>query len=155
MVRMQDVGGATPGQKRLLAMLLAVGLIGLVVVMAGIGTWMASSWPMGGWGSDHMSRMMGGGRNSSGEPARKGGATETVVIQDYAYSPGNIQVPVGAKVTWTNRDSAPHSATAKDGSWDTGVLAKGESATRTFDRPGTFDYYCSIHPNMEAWLAVR
>ncbi len=123
MVRMQDVWGATPGQKRMLAMLFAVGLIGLVVVMAGMGTWIASSWPPGGWGSDHMSRMMGGGRNSSGEPARQGGAIETMVIQDYAYSPGNFQVPVGAKVTWTNRDSAPHSATAKDGSWDTGVLA--------------------------------
>ena len=134
--------------------LIGVALMGLLVV-TGIGMLAASSWNMGGWGGGHMSRMMGGGSNTAGEPARQGGAGATVIIEDYAYSPGNLQVSAGASVTWKNRDSAPHSATANNRSWDTGVLAKGQSATLTFDSPGTFDYFCSVHPNMKARLVVQ
>jgi len=149
------MNNTAPEPLRLLSLLFAVGLIGLVGMM-GTFVWVASSWDMGGMmGSDHMGRMMGGGRNSSGGPSQQGSATETIVIEDYAYSPGNLQVPVGARVTWTNRDSAPHSATAKAGSWDTGILAKGASATLAFPSAGTFDYYCSIHPNMKSRLVVQ
>ena len=151
---MQDLGGATPGQQRLLALLFVAALMGLLVV-TGIGMLAASSWNMGGWGSGHMSRMMGGGSNSAGEPARQGGAVATIIIEDYTYSPGNLQVPAGARVTWTNRDSAPHSATANDRSWDTGVFGKGKSATLTFESTGTFDYFCSVHPDMKARLVVQ
>jgi plastocyanin len=62
---------------------------------------------------------------------------------------------VGGKLTWTNRDSAPHSATDTGGTWDTGVLAKDESATLTFASAGTFDYFCSLHPDMKARLVVQ
>ncbi len=120
----------------------------------------------GGWGMgtgmrDHMSRMMGGrtarlgGTDASNAPASVAGATASVAIRGFAFSPGNLQVPVGAKVTWTNDDSAPHTATAKDGSWDTGTLDQGQSATLTFDKPGDYTYYCKVHPNMVARLTVR
>ena len=102
-----------------------------------------------------MGRMMGGGRNSSGDPLQQGSAEEAIIIEDFAYSPGNLHVPVGARVTWTNRDSAPHSATDAGGTWDTGVLAKGKSATLTFEGAGTFDYYCSVHPSMKARVVVQ
>jgi plastocyanin len=99
--------------------------------------------------------MGGGGRDSSGEAVRQGGAAEVIIIEDFAYAPGNLQVPVGGKLTWTNRDSAPHSATDTGGTWDTGVLAQGESATLTFASAGTFDYFCSLHPEMKARLVVQ
>jgi plastocyanin len=153
---MPGSSSSTPQPLGLLFLLLAVGLIGLLGMMATF-AWMASSWDMGGMmGSDHMSTMMGGGgRNSSGDPSQQGDATATVIIEDFAYSPGNLQVPRGARVTWTNRDSAPHSATDTGGTWDTGVLAKGKSGTLTFESAGTFDYFCSVHPNMKARLVVQ
>lgn len=128
-------------------------LVGSLVGIVGMGMWMAAAWP-GGWGFDHMTRMMGGGRDSSGDAAVQGSTVETVVIEDFAYSPGNLRLPVGASVTWVNRDSAPHSATGVGGSWDTGLLEKGERATLAFDAPATFEYYCTVHPDMKALLIV-
>lgn len=84
-----------------LTLLFGVGLIGLLGMM-GTFAWMASTWEMSGMmRGDHMGRTMGGGRDTSGGAARQGTATETIVIEDFAYSPGNLQVPVGARVTWT------------------------------------------------------
>jgi plastocyanin len=134
----------------------AVGLIGLLGMMGTFSVWMASSWDMGGMMDGGMGGMMGGGgRNSTGDPSQQGSAEQTIVIENFAFAPGNLQVPIGAKVTWTNRDSAPHSATARDGTWDTGVLANGKSATLVFGSPGTFDYYCTVHPSMKARLVVQ
>ena len=144
------------GPPRLLSLLFAVGLIGLLGMM-GTFAWMASSWDMGGMTNrGHMGGMMGGGgRDSSSEAERQGSAAEVITIEDFAYAPGNLRIPVGAKLTWTNRDSAPHSATDTGGTWDTGVLAKDESATLTFASAGTFDYFCSLHPDMKARVVVQ
>jgi plastocyanin len=104
---------------------------------------------------DHMGGMMGGGRNTANAPLTIGATAATVTMENLAFSPGNLQVPVGATVTWTNRDSAPHNATARDGSWKTDTLSEGESGTVTFNRAGEYDYYCTIHPSMKAHLSVR
>ena len=147
---------STPLLQGVLLLLFVVGIIGLVSTMGALLWAGGSSWDWGGMmGGGHMSGMTGGGRNSSGDASQQGGAVETIMIEDFAYSPGNLQVPLGARVTWTNRDSAPHSATDTVAAWDTGVFGKGKSATLTFERAGTFDYFCSVHPNMKARLVVR
>lgn len=113
-------------------------------------------WNMGwGMGSGHMGRMMGGGTNSSNAPVSVGGKTEAVAMRGSAFEPGNLQVPVGATVTWTNFDAVPHTASAKDGSWDTGIFNSGESKSITFDKAGDYEYYCKVHPAMIAHLTVR
>lgn len=142
---------------------LAIGVtaIALALVMlaafsvAAVGRGGFGGWGMGSGMGGHMSRMMGGGADASNAPVSVAGATASVAIRGFAFSPGNLQVPVGAKVTWTNDDSAPHTATAKDGSWDTGILNQGQSVTITFDKPGDYTYYCKVHPNMVARLTVR
>ncbi len=150
------MANAMSGPPRLVSLLFVVGLIGLLGI-TGTFAWMASSWDMGGMmDGGHMGGMMGGGgHNSLRDPSQQGSAAETIIIEDFAYSPGNLQVPVGARVTWTNRDSAPHFATDTGGTWDTGVLARGKSATLTFESTGAFDYFCSVHPNMKARLVVQ
>ena len=118
----------------------------------------ASAWGMGGWGmmgNGHMQQMMGGGTNTSNETPSVGTKTATVDMRNFAFTPGNLQVPVGATVTFTNDDSVPHTATARDGSWDTGLLNQGESKSITFDKPGDYEYYCKVHPNQVAHLTVR
>lgn len=110
----------------------------------------------GDWGVfDHMGGMMGDGRNPANGPLTTGSSAQTVTVQDFAFSPGNLQVPIGATVTWTNRDSAPHNATARDGSWRTDTLSDGDSGSATFSRAGEYDYYCTIHPSMKAHLSVK
>jgi plastocyanin len=109
----------------------------------------------GGRGMSQMhERMMGGGVDTSGDEATQGALQTSVQIRDYEYTPGNLQVPVGATVTWTNYDSAPHTATAPDGSWDTGILDKDESTSLTFDSAGDYTYYCLLHSDMKARVRV-
>ncbi len=128
-------------------------LIGFALISAALLVGIVASAGMA-FGRGHMGGMMGGGTNSSSATVTTGGTANTVDIRDFAFSPGNLQVPVGATVTFTNYDSAPHTATAKDGSWDTGILNQGQSKTITFEKAGDYTYYCKVHPNMVARLRV-
>lgn len=84
------------------------------------------------------------------------GAEEAAVkITNFAFSPKTITVKKGTTVTWTNDDSVSHTATSDDGSFDTGMLAKGESGSVTFDKTGTFNYHCTPHPNMKGTIVVE
>jgi plastocyanin len=77
-----------------------------------------------------------------------------VTIADFAFGPAELSVAAGTTVTFVNNDSAPHTATADDGSFDTGGLETGESATVTLDEPGTHHYVCTYHPRMTGTITV-
>jgi plastocyanin len=81
-------------------------------------------------------------------------AATSVTIKDFAFAPRSISVHVGDSITWTNQDSAPHTATANDGSFETGSLSKGKSGSHTFTKAGTFAYICAIHPSMKGTVTV-
>jgi plastocyanin len=80
---------------------------------------------------------------------------EPVEIVDFAFGPAELTVPVGTTVTWTNQDSAPHTATGDDGSFDSGRLDQGQSFSFTFEAAGSFPYHCDFHPNMVATITVE
>ncbi|MCU0492886.1 MAG: cupredoxin family copper-binding protein [Chloroflexaceae bacterium] len=77
-----------------------------------------------------------------------------VAIQNFAYAPASLTVPLNQPVTWTNNDSAPHDVAASGGSWASPTLSQGQQFTRNFDQPGTYDYICSIHPFMRGSVTV-
>lgn len=77
-----------------------------------------------------------------------------VEIEDFAYSPDPVTIEEGGKVTWKNRDSAPHTATAADGGFDTGTIEEDKLKSETFKEPGTYAYVCSIHPQMHGTVEV-
>jgi plastocyanin len=81
-------------------------------------------------------------------------ADPAVGIVDFNFTPRSTTVHVGDAVTWTNNGQAPHTATANDGSFETGTLQKGASASHTFTTPGTFAYICKIHPFMKGTVTV-
>ena len=93
---------------------------------------------------------------TSSEPAPSGDAAraEKVEIVEFAYQPEPVVVEVGGKVTWRNEDTAPHTATADDGSFDTGTLERGKQKSETFKEAGTFPYFCEIHPTMHGTVEV-
>lgn len=80
---------------------------------------------------------------------------EAIAIQDFAFDPDDLTIPVGTTVTWTNNDGAPHTVTADDGSFDSGNLGQGDTFTFTFEEAGTFTYICKIHPSMTATITVE
>ena len=66
----------------------------------------------------------------------------------------DLMTTLGTTVTWTNNDTMAHTVTAVDNSFDSGMIAPGQSWSYTFDRPGTFEYYCTLHPWMRAKVEV-
>lgn len=87
-----------------------------------------------------------GGGGTAGPPA--------VEIAEFLYEPDTITVDVGTEITWTNADGAPHTATADDGSFDTGTLKRSDEAAVSFDEPGTYTYYCRFHAFMNGTVEV-
>ena len=77
-----------------------------------------------------------------------------VQIVNLSFTPASVTVPAGGSVAWTNDDSLPHTATALDGSFDSGILDPGASFSWTFDAPGTIAYQCSLHPQMRGEVVV-
>ena len=82
-------------------------------------------------------------------------ATTTVTIKDFEFSPAQVTVSVGDTVTWNNEGPTAHSATASDGSFDTGIYGKGQSRSHTFNDAGTFAYICTPHPFMKGTVTVE
>jgi plastocyanin len=87
-------------------------------------------------------------------PRARAAAPGSVTIKDFSFSPASITVNVGEAVTWTNTGQTGHSATANDGSFDTGVFPKGQSRSHTFQEAGTFAYICTPHPFMKGTVRV-
>jgi len=77
-----------------------------------------------------------------------------VKIAGFAFDPASVTVKVGTTVKWTNQDSAAHTVTADDGSWNSGSLAKGQSFSQVFTQAGTYTYQCTVHPSMKGTVVV-
>jgi plastocyanin len=97
-----------------------------------------------------------GDDSGANAPAPSGDAvrSEKVEIVDFSYDPDPVTIEEGGKVIWINEDSAPHTATADDGSFDTGTLEEGKLKSENFKEPGTYTYICSIHPDMHGTVEV-
>jgi plastocyanin len=81
------------------------------------------------------------------------GGDGVITISGFAFS-GVTEVAVGTTVVVTNDDSASHTWTSTDGSFDSGAIAPGESFEFTFTEPGTFEYVCNFHPTMTGTITV-
>jgi plastocyanin len=91
---------------------------------------------------------------SESAPSGEAAKSEKVQIVEFSYEPDPVVVQVGGKVIWQNEDAAPHTATADDGSFDTGTIEKGKIGSATFKEAGTFTYFCEIHPTMHGTVEV-
>ncbi|WP_410581388.1 cupredoxin family copper-binding protein [Amycolatopsis sp. lyj-108] len=83
-------------------------------------------------------------------------ATQQVMMQDYAYGPAALTVRVGDTVTWMQHDQAPHDVvtTSAPVAFRSPQLSAGQRWSHTFTKPGTYSYYCSVHPDMRATVTV-
>jgi plastocyanin len=89
---------------------------------------------------------------ASDQPSAPG--TE-VKIDNFSFGPQTITVPVGATVTWTNRDDIPHTSVSTEGVFKSKVMDTDEKFSYTFTKAGSYPYYCSIHPKMTGQVVVK
>ena len=94
----------------------------------------------------------GGG---SSQPGTAAPASAAVSIVDDDFTPRTVEIRAGGTVTWVNRGGDEHTASARDGSWSSGVQSPGGRYSRTFASAGTYAYLCLIHTDMQATVVVR
>ncbi len=106
-------------------------------------------------GCELLKGLYGGNQNGTGnEPPVE---TQTVEIINFSFRPASIRVKKGTKVTWVQRDSAPHTVTSTNpaGLFDSGALSQNGRFEFTFNNLGTVEYYCAIHPYMKGKVTVE
>lgn len=82
-------------------------------------------------------------------------AKYAVRIDNYSFTPQSITVPVGTTVIWTNGDDVPHTVAATDLAFHSKAMDTDEQYSHTFDAPGTYKYYCTVHPKMTGTVVVE
>lgn len=92
--------------------------------------------------------------SASSPPQTDAGGAVMIDIADFKFMPENVTVQAGSKVTWINRDTAPHTATSSD-AFDTGTLKKNDKKTLTLKKAGTYAYICEFHAFMKATVIVQ
>jgi plastocyanin len=83
--------------------------------------------------------------------------TRQVMMMGNEFGPATLTINVGDRVTWVNHDQVPHDATTTSApdSFKSPMMEQGDTWMHTFTKPGTYEYYCSIHPNMRAKIIVK
>ena len=89
-------------------------------------------------------------------PADKPASGTTVKIDNFSFGPATITIPAGSTVTWMNSDDVPHVVASDDGKlFKSKALDTDDRFSFTFTKPGTYNYYCAIHPKMTANIVVQ
>lgn len=80
---------------------------------------------------------------------------ESISISGFSFQPSSLTIQAGTTVVWTNQDSAPHTITADNGSFDSGTISSNGTYSRTFTQTGSFVYHCDFHPSMQGTIIVQ
>jgi len=79
----------------------------------------------------------------------------TIGIKEFKYGPPMLGVPVGSTVTWVNHDEEPHTITSATGAFTSAGLVNDDTFMQTFTKPGTYEYFCKVHPFMKGTVVVK
>jgi len=82
------------------------------------------------------------------------GSTHDVAVDNFSFSPGTASVAAGTTVTWTNKDDVPHNIVSTERKFKSPVLDSDERFSYRFEAPGTYKYFCSLHPRMTGQIIV-
>ncbi len=91
-------------------------------------------------------------------PASAGGNAESgqqIEIANFSFVPQTVTVKQGTTVTWVNRDDSPHTVVSTAKEFSSPAMDTSDTYTYTFNRPGSFEYYCSVHPHMRGKVIVQ
>ena len=94
--------------------------------------------------------------NPFASPGERPASGSEVKIDNFSFGPATITIPAGSTVTWTNNDDVPHVVTSDDNKmFKSKALDTDDRFSFTFTKPGTYNYYCAIHPKMTAKIVVQ
>ena len=88
-------------------------------------------------------------------PPAEAPAEVKVSIDNFTFTPANLSIVRGTKVTWINHDDVPHTATSNTKVFASPALDTDETFSFVFASPGTFPYYCAVHPHMTGQIIVK
>jgi plastocyanin len=92
--------------------------------------------------------------SASANAQQQAAAAQEVKIDNFSFGPATITVAAGTTVTWTNRDDIPHTVVST-GAFKSKAMDTDEKFSYTFAKPGTYSYFCSIHPKMTGKVVVQ
>ena len=78
-----------------------------------------------------------------------------ISIDNFTFAPAELTVKVGTTVTWTNHDDIPHTVTSSTNAFKSKALDTDDKFSFTFTTPGTFAYFCALHPHMTGSIVVE
>jgi 3',5'-cyclic-AMP phosphodiesterase len=88
------------------------------------------------------------------ETDRQTASAHEILLDNFSFAPAVASVPVGTTITWTNRDDVPHNVVSTEQTFKSPVLDTDEQFAHRFDAPGTYQYFCSLHPRMTGRVVV-
>ena len=92
---------------------------------------------------------------SANSVEQPGGNEVQIVIENFAFVPSEITIAPGTKVTWINKDEAPHTATGTDKKFNSSGLDTDDKYSFVFNEKGEYPYFCALHPHMTAMITVK
>jgi plastocyanin len=99
--------------------------------------------------------LVNGTRGFAASVGQAQASSAEVKIDNFSFGPATLTVAAGTTVTWTNRDDIPHTVVSEDKVFKSKVLDTDEKFSYTFTKPGTYGYFCSIHPKMTGKVVVQ
>jgi len=99
--------------------------------------------------------LVSGTRSVTAGAGQAPASSAEVKIDNFSFGPTTLTVAPGTTVTWTNRDDIPHTVVSDDKVFKSKVLDTDEKFSYTFTKPGTYGYFCSIHPKMTGKVVVQ
>jgi amicyanin len=78
-----------------------------------------------------------------------------IKIDNFTFTPDSAEIAIGTTVTWTNEDDIPHAIAEVEKRFKSKAMDTGDSYSFTFTAPGTYEYFCSLHPHMKAKIVVK
>ena len=93
--------------------------------------------------------------HSSATKAQETRPTNEVSIDNFMFTPMELTIAPGTQVTWVNKDDVPHTVVSVDHKFKSKALDTDEKFSFTFTDPGTYEYFCSVHPKMTGHIVVK
>ncbi len=132
--------------------LVALGVLLISALLAAVSCGSSSPTTSTAPGTDTQTKPPPGGTTG---PDFTPGQTAEIIIDNLAFSPGEITIAPGTTVTWSNEESVTHTVSSLSGAFESGSISPGGSFSFTFNEKGTFEYRCSIHPTMRGTVIVE
>ena len=139
------------------------GLLWLLLALAGCGgTGMPPGTARDGGAASRTAAAVDSARDpaGAGESSDQGNTPDLagktkVSIDNFAFHPAAVEVPAGTTVIWVNADDVPHTARSTDDLFRSEALDTDDTFEHLFSKPGTYEYYCGLHPHMTGTIVVK